>query len=628
MKSESETSECTPEVNITVDNTDIDYTSDEETVDDIDNSPHTELAQWAIQHNITHIAISALLKILNTFYDPSLVTDARTLLKTNVSTAVIPLKDISPGKYYHFGIANGIKNHYIDDDQKELNLVVGIDGLPLTKSTKSTFWPILCYIRPYSNIVFPIGIYYGNDKPKDSNVFLNDFYNEIKYLINTGINIKKKSGELGTKKIILDVFCCDVPAKSYILKTKGHSGFFSCSRCFTEGEFLNRRVCFPELNNCRKRTHENFINKEQEEYHIIGPTMSILIDIPGIDIVNDFSLDYMHMVCLGVVKKLINLWLKGPLNNRLNSAKCKLIIDSLLSLKEYITKDFQRKPRGIDQACRWKATEFRTFLLYLGPVELKNIINKKCYSNFLYLHVSMSILLRTNCNIRLIDFSKELLNFFVNDFANIYGKEWVSHNVHALQHINYDYSKFGPLDNCSAFPFENHMKVLKKYIRKSHQPLQQAVKRYSEYTTYGFKLDKTKNNSNLLTFKNSHTDGPLMKEFMPFSGIQYKAIIFKNYEIKINHESDSFVQITDGNIIKIKNICKINNESFILGYSFRSMSPFYTKPIDSTKLGIYLVDNLSNNLSNWQVETIQSKCMLLKIKNKTIAFLVIHTIEM
>lgn len=310
---------------------------------DIDNSPHTKLAQWAIEHNITQTATSALLKIIHSCYDHTIPTDDRTLLKTNISNSTaISLKNISPGKYYHFGITNGIKNHYVDDDQSELKLVIGIDGLPLTKSSKSTFWPILCYIRPHHNVVFPIGIYWGNEKPGDSNDFLNDFYDEIVELINTGIEIKKQSGVLIKKKVRLDVFCCDVPAKSFILKTKGHSGFFSCSRCFTEGEFLNRRVCFPEMN-CRNRTHISFINKEQEEYHM-GTTLSILTNIPGINIVNDFSLDYMHLVCLGVVKKMINLWLKGPLNNRLNSAKSKILTDYLVSLKDCVTSDFQRKP--------------------------------------------------------------------------------------------------------------------------------------------------------------------------------------------------------------------------------------------------------------------------------------------
>jgi len=47
-------------------------------------------------------------------------------------------------------VRNGIIQNYniIDDTMDVIKLVVGINGLPLTKSSKSTFWPILCYKDP------------------------------------------------------------------------------------------------------------------------------------------------------------------------------------------------------------------------------------------------------------------------------------------------------------------------------------------------------------------------------------------------------------------------------------------------------------------------------------------------
>lgn len=74
-------------------------------------------------------------------------------------------------------------------------------------------------------------------------------------------------------------------------------------------------MCFPysEIKSL-ERTHNNNINMAFEEYHI-GPTVSQLIELPGIDEVHKFPLDYMHLVFLGVVRKLILLWLhKGPLS--------------------------------------------------------------------------------------------------------------------------------------------------------------------------------------------------------------------------------------------------------------------------------------------------------------------------
>lgn len=75
---------------------------------------------------------------------------------------------IEPGLYYHFGVENGIKlniNRCLESDNIEL--VIGIDGLPLFKSNSDQLWPILVYIHPNGS-VFPIGIYYGKEKPSNS----------------------------------------------------------------------------------------------------------------------------------------------------------------------------------------------------------------------------------------------------------------------------------------------------------------------------------------------------------------------------------------------------------------------------------------------------------------------------
>lgn len=73
--------------------------SNEDLSDIIDISPATQLAQWAIKHNISNVATSDLLKILNKSYDSMLPIDARTLLKTDVSNINnIPLRDVMPGK--------------------------------------------------------------------------------------------------------------------------------------------------------------------------------------------------------------------------------------------------------------------------------------------------------------------------------------------------------------------------------------------------------------------------------------------------------------------------------------------------------------------------------------------------
>lgn len=70
----------------------------------------------------------------------------------------------------------------------------------------------------------------------------------------------------------------------------------------------------------------------------------------GIGMVSCFPHDYMHLVCLGVMQKLLDLSLaSGPLCCRLSARQSVLISDALISLRRYIPVDFARKPRQISE---------------------------------------------------------------------------------------------------------------------------------------------------------------------------------------------------------------------------------------------------------------------------------------
>lgn len=74
-----------------------------------------------------------------------------------------------------------------------------------------------------------IGIYWGNSKSDESNIFIKDFVDEVRNLFITGIDIEiieNKTSSFVHKNIIIDVFCCDMPAKEFILKIKSHTSFF------------------------------------------------------------------------------------------------------------------------------------------------------------------------------------------------------------------------------------------------------------------------------------------------------------------------------------------------------------------------------------------------------------------
>jgi len=56
---------------------------------------------------------------------------------------------------------------------------INIDGLPLFKSSKTKFWPILCYFTTTKNAPFIITIYFGKIDFQDLNTFFREYVNEV-----------------------------------------------------------------------------------------------------------------------------------------------------------------------------------------------------------------------------------------------------------------------------------------------------------------------------------------------------------------------------------------------------------------------------------------------------------------
>lgn len=588
---------------------------------------NNELAQWAILYKISHTSLDNLLSILRKHKCfITLPKRAKTLLQTK-PISIENMRVVNPGKYYHFGIKNGIVCYLPYNNcilEQELKLVIGIDGLPIHKSTSLQFWPILAYIRPKSDLVFPVGLYCGNQKPTDSNDYLKDFVDEAKYLILNGIQLEDK-----LYKVKIDAICCDMPSRSFVLKIKSHTGYNSCPRCEIEGERKENRTVFPYCVPHKRppnRTHNGYTDKLTNDHHLPNTDISILIELPMFDIINDFSLDYMHMLCLGVTKKLLFLWMNGPLNVRLPSWKIRELSDLAIHLKSDFPCDFSRKPRKFEDVARFKATEFRTILIYYGFIILKDIISDDCYKNFKALSIAMTILLSPH-HVSLKQYARDLLEYFVKSFEQIYGQMYMAPNIHGLLHVVDDYDRFGPLDNCSTFTFENYMKVLKSMIRKPHKPLEQIIIRYNEVEKSTINLKKNCNINNNEGLLGPHNKGPLINNLT--TNPQFSTFILGKYKLKTNVDADSYFCTINNEIVKLINIAHstTNIENIVLiGRKFKEKTDFYVQPIKSSHLGIFSVKNLSKNLMCWNVNDVKKKVMILSYKNEQIVVPLLHDI--
>lgn len=566
----------------------------------------TQLAQWALSENITHSALGNLLKILKPHFE-QLPLDPRTLLKTPRRTET---KIISPGEYHHFGLEK-VVNYLLQQKQQntKCEICVNIDGVPLSKSSGSQFYPILVSLFPVENLVGLVGIYHGYKKPVDANLFLRDFIDEAIKLTNNGLTFRDKIIPFEIK-----AFICDAPAKAFIKNIKSHTGYFSCTKCCQEGEFIDRKMCFPDIDFI-ERSNYSFTNKIQEEHHVGDCSLQ---EIPNLNMISAFPLDYMHLLCLGVMKKLIlTLWISGRPPFKLSSNQINKISDLLLAQSGNIPIEFCRKPRSLSEVKRWKATEFRQFLLYTGPIVLKSVLDQNKYLNFLSLHVATRILCSNLITSDHLKYAHSLLIYFVELFSVLYGKENISHNIHNLLHISQDATNFGKLDNFSAFPFENYMQILKKHVRKSDKPIAQVINRIAEREQI-FEKNITAEVANIPS--KEHHSGPLLQNCCE---PQYQEYKFNNFKLKIKHP-DNCCMLKNGSVIVIENFATdFLGNVVIIGRKFENLKDIFTSPCKSSDIGIYQVYDLGR-MHSWPVSDVELKYVPL-VQENTVVFPLLHS---
>ena len=545
------------------------------------SSLKVDLRSWAINHNLKHSALSDLLKLLQKWYpSDNYPADARTLLKTPRS---IQLTEVCGGSYYYFGLRNHIiriisqglvyyKGKVLQNHIGISNLItlkVGIDGVPVSKSSNIQLWPILASVDQARDAnPFVVAIFCGNQKPQNVNEYLQPFVHEL-------VNLEEQGLETNGLVYSIRVRCivADAPARSFIKCTKNHNAYYGCERCNCKGEW-HRRVIFRST--CEMYTEETFRSQKFEKHHegdspLLPLSMDMIFQIP---------LDYMHLCCLGIMKKLLLVW-TSKTGYKLSATQQAIVSGRLVSFRKFTPNNFARKPRSLTEFKHFKATEFRQFMLYIGPVALRGILGSERYKHFLLYHTGMYILVSKAANdLDWVNYAGALLQEFVLGIETHYYKELLTYNMHSLKHIRDDVKVLGPVDDFSAFEFENYMTVLKRLMRSNRDHLKQVVKRILE-------TDLVPSSRRLRTEKN----------------------------IKVTSKvGDNCFLTVDSRLCLVQKYDEENQECSVLIFRTSKRAKYY--PMHSSELGIYICKDLNHSAQLIKVSALSKKCYRVPFKEK------------
>lgn len=454
-----------------------------------------------------------------------------------------------------------------------LPLIINTDGVKVYNSSKSSLWMIqVCqvYLHPkvryvQSNILI-IGAHFGTRKPPMKEFF----YPVLKELYDVknegGIYIMHNGKQLNFVPLLL-CCTCDIPAKANVLGMVGHMGRFACSYCLHPGSSIkcvgDKKSVIRYTKSVKSnemRTHEHFIDTygRLNTDSIMGiQNVSCMVAASHFDLVQSFAIDAMHCVHLGVMKKLLSLWLDTKYHQKpfhIKKQKQIGLSNRIISLKP--VSEMSRKPKSIFSRSDFKANEYRSLLFYYLRFTLHGALDIKYIRNFEMLSSSIYILSKEKVSLNEIEEANTKLNEFADTFEDLYGKNQVTINLHLIRHLADAVKNLGPLWVHSAYVFEANNGVVIAANNSKRDIVHQLAWKYSMKKTLAksHEENKTSVSGKRLIRINASEYALFAKHKLKISEngylTVYRSAVFRNtkFTCELSKEIstiDYFVQISD-----------------------------------------------------------------------------------
>lgn len=291
------------------------------------------------------------------------------------------------------------------------------------------------------------------------------------------------------------------------------------------------------------------------------------------------------------------------------------------SVNKYLPSDIHRKIRSLDNIKRWKGSEFRTFLLYVGVVVLRDVLPTNEYTHFLKLNTAVTIC-STNVYKRYLPKARDLFLEYIEEYIEIFGAHSVSSNFHNLCHVVDDVERFGELHGISTYQFENELHHIKLLLKQCNKPLEQIARRLGERS-----VSKTYNPSMKFEIEVKY----------PFTlthssqSTAFKQILYKNNCVLSNRNDSEkncwFLFDENGgvHIAKFSHSVFKQGAYFIYGSPLENIESFFSTPFDSRHLFMFKSNGALTSMRCFDLKMIKTKLFCLPQPNGFVFMPLLHT---
>ena len=355
------------------------------------------------------------------------------------------------------------------------------------------------------------------------------------------------------------------------------------------------------------------------------------LEIPGVDMVEDYTIDPMHTVYLGAGRRGLYFMQGAPstwVNRDVTNPAFKAMGEMFGQLR--FTCEFSREARNFDHLEKWKATELRMFYLYGADVILRF---SQLPEVLVYAIQQFCMAIRILADPELyLSMSKHALQFiqcYLDTMETHYGVHFVTLIMHCLLHLPDECVRHGPLDSFSCFKYENTLKTLKSRLRSYRYPLESLTNQLQYQSNFVSKKTRNVLQAEPLTllsqpFKNLDLD------YNFIGGTHYKSIFYKNFKLSV-HKPDCYFVCKDdrATIHELKAVIKTGedaNEIALLTIEWSTVCAYHVptnvdyRRNESTIVGVRRMTEQASGTGYVTMGRVHRKCVVHTISNQMFSY--------
>ncbi|XP_067217132.1 uncharacterized protein [Linepithema humile] len=392
--------------------------------------------------------------------------------------------------------------------------------------------------------------------------------------------------------------CCiaDSVARYQLLNFQSFAAYYGCTFCYQKSERTRKGQRFTiSIHSAEERTLDSIkkdllkayqrkdeTNKSKRQYRGVKGFSSLML-LNFFNFTAGFVVDYMHNILLGVTKLHTELILQSTrkkfwhISENVGMDHIRSTIDERL-LMIHPPSSITRTPRSIKDISKWKASEWRAWLLFYSMPCLKGLLKKKHINHFAMLSTATNILLQKSITREEVFQAHKLFLCYMYLFQKYFDKENMVYNIHLLSHICKGVLNWGPLWTHNSFLYEGQNRHLMQLYHSPSNVILQIARKFLIYTSIPHLCSKLILSQKTIEF----SEKILKRNFIRFMRCGEEIILLgKGEKCSLSSEEEQLLVIngmlTESYLVyqkmiykRIRYTCskynnnKLNNDSYIL----------------------------------------------------------------